>query len=56
VKVWGLAVRKELPNGRAKWRLAGSEWVAVDYLGDGENNEKEEASGGVFLFIVGRER
>jgi hypothetical protein len=49
-------VREESPNGRAKRWLAGGEWVAVVYLGDGENSEKKEASTDVFLFIVRRER
>jgi hypothetical protein len=56
VKEWGLAVREESPNGGAKWWLAGGKWVAVAYLGDGENNEKKEASASIFLFIVERER
>jgi hypothetical protein len=56
MKGWGLAVREESPNGRAKRWLAGGEWVAVAYLGDGENSEKKEASTDVFLFIVRRER
>jgi hypothetical protein len=56
VKGWGLAVREESPNGRAKRRLVGGEWAVVAYLGDGENSEKKEASTDVFLFIVRRER
>jgi hypothetical protein len=49
-------VHEESPNGRAKQRLADSEWAVVAYLGDGENGEKKEAPTDVFLFIVGRER
>jgi hypothetical protein len=49
-------VREESPNGGAKQRLAGDEWAAVAYLGDGENGEKEKDSAGVSLFIVGGER
>jgi hypothetical protein len=55
MKEWGLPVNEESPNGGAKWQLAGSEWVAVAYLSDGENGEKKEASASIFLFIVGRE-
>jgi alkylation response protein AidB-like acyl-CoA dehydrogenase len=49
-------VCEESPNDGAKWWLTDGEWAVVAYLGDGENGEKEEASAGVFLFIVGRER
>jgi hypothetical protein len=49
-------VREELPNGGAKQWLTSGEWVAVAYLGDGENGEKEEAVASIFLFIVRGER
>jgi hypothetical protein len=49
-------MREELPNGGAKQWLTGGEWVAVAYLGDGENGEKEEAVASIFLFIVRGER
>jgi hypothetical protein len=51
-----LARCEESPNGGAKRWLAGGKWVAVAYLGDGENSEKKKASASIFLFIVERER
>jgi hypothetical protein len=44
-----------LTDGGAKWLLAGGDWAAVAYLGDGENGEREEALADVFLFIGGGE-
>jgi hypothetical protein len=49
-------VCEESPNDGAKWWLTDGEWAVVAYLSDGENGEKEEASAGVLVFIVGRER
>jgi hypothetical protein len=49
-------VREESPNGRANRWLTGDEWVAVAYLGHGENDERGGSLQHPVVFIGGGER